>query len=84
MALPLEDSPGVSIAKEFDKAFQWGLGMVLQAIPDVDRFDLTDYVANGFDVGGIQLTGTGLYLVGYMLLWLVLAFYLIRSREVAA
>jgi ABC-type transport system involved in multi-copper enzyme maturation permease subunit len=84
MALPLEDSPGVSIAKEFDKAFQWGLGMVLHAIPDVDRFDLTDYVANGFDVGGIQLTGTGLYLAGYMLLWLVLAFYLIRSREVAA
>jgi ABC-type transport system involved in multi-copper enzyme maturation permease subunit len=84
LALPLEDSPGVSIAKEFDKAFQWGLGMVLQAIPDVDRFDLTDYVANGFDVGGVQLTGTGLYLAGYMLLWLVLAFYLIRSREVAA
>jgi hypothetical protein len=84
LALPLEDSPGVSIAKEFDKAFQWALGMVLQAIPDVDRFDLTDYVANGFDVGGVQLTGTGLYLAGYMLLWLVLAFYLIRSREVAA
>jgi ABC-type transport system involved in multi-copper enzyme maturation permease subunit len=84
LALPLEDSPGVSIAKEFDKIFQWGLGTVLQAIPDVDRFDLTDYVANGFDVGGIQLTGTGLYLAGYMLLWLVLAFYLIRSREVAA
>ena len=84
LALPLEDTPGVSIAKEIDKVFQWTLGLGLHAIPDVDRFDLTDHVANGFDVGGVLLTGTGLYLAGYMLLWLVLAFYLIRSREVAA
>jgi ABC-type transport system involved in multi-copper enzyme maturation permease subunit len=83
-AMPLEDTPVVSLAKNADRAFQALLGMFLNAIPDVDRFDLTDYVAQGFDVGGIQLAGTGLYLVAYLLLWLVLAFYLIKSREIAA
>jgi ABC-type transport system involved in multi-copper enzyme maturation permease subunit len=83
-AMPLEETPVVSIAKQTDQFFQWMMGLVLKAIPNVDRFDLSDHVAQGFDVSGRLLAGAGLYLVAYLLLWLVLAYYLIRSREVAA
>jgi hypothetical protein len=53
-------------------------------IPDVDRMDLTNFVAEGFDISGMQLLLTGIMLVGYLLPWLLLAYYLIRSREVAS
>ena len=33
-----------------DRVFTWVLGRLLNLIPDVNRFDLHMYVANGFDV----------------------------------
>jgi hypothetical protein len=56
----------------------------LNVIPRVDVFDLTDYVAEGFDISGSGLLLHGVVLVGYLLPCLVLAFYLMRAREVAA
>jgi hypothetical protein len=83
-AMPLDKSPIVSVAQITDAAFEWVLGRFLNVIPDVDRFDLTDHIAEGFDISGIQLLLTGLLLAAYLLPWAVLAFYLIRSREVAS
>lgn len=81
---PLDPSPVVAVLKQADVGFERLVGGFLNMIPDVDRFDLTDHVANGFDISPVQLLTVGLLLVAYLLPWLVLAFYLIRSREVAS
>jgi len=83
-ATPMDQSPGVLLAMQTDKAFQVLIGRLLSMIPDVDRMDLTNFVAEGFDISGTQLLLTGIMLVGYLLPWLLLAYYLIRSREVAS
>jgi hypothetical protein len=68
----------------FDPAFRWTMGRVFDLIPDVDRFDLTLFVAEGFDVSVGQLFVAFLLLLGYLLPWAVLAFYLLKWREVAS
>ncbi len=58
--------------------------LVLYIIPDVDRFEFTTYVAEGFNISGEQLLMSFLLLVGYILPWMVLAYYMIKWREVAS
>jgi hypothetical protein len=53
-------------------------------IPDVDRFDLTNYVAEGFNITTEQMITSGAYLFIYLLPWAVLAYFLIKWREVAS
>jgi hypothetical protein len=68
-----------------DQAYSSALGVVLHLIPNVDRYDLTNHVAEGFDIsGGLLLWDNLLPLAGFLLPCAVLAFYLIRSREIAA
>jgi hypothetical protein len=83
-AFPMDPSPAVNAAVVLDKGFEWLLRRFLNMIPDVERFDLTDHVAEGFDISAPQLLMTGLLLAGYLLPWAVLAYYLMRSREIAA
>ena len=56
---------------------------VLHVIPDVDRFDLTPWVAEGFNISGGQIFLNFLLLVGYLLPWGLLGYYLIKWREIA-
>jgi ABC-type transport system involved in multi-copper enzyme maturation permease subunit len=81
---PLDQSPGIIFAEQSDKVVQWILDRIMNMIPDVDRFDLTNYVAEGFNVGGTHLLMTAIMLAGYLLPWLLLAYYLMKSREVAS
>ena len=60
------------------------MGRVFVLIPDVDRFDLTLFVSEGFDVSFSQLLVTLLLLFAYLLPWAVLAYYLLKWREVAS
>src|SRR5262249_3714846 len=83
-SLPLDQSPLVSVVQNADKVLEWFLARFINLIPDVDRYDLTDFVADGFNISGLQLALTGLLLVGYLLPWVVLAYYLMRAREVAS
>jgi hypothetical protein len=83
VALPLEGSPVATLAKNVDKGFEAGMRVILQVIPNVDRFDFTDYVGEGFNISWVHLLMTGLALVAYLLPWLILAYYLMRSREIA-
>ena len=68
-----------------DEGFRWLLRRALTLIPDASRYDLHPYVANGFDisVSRILLTDNFLPLVGYLVPWFILAFYLINYREIA-
>jgi hypothetical protein len=81
----IADNPTARAADRVDIVFRWLIRRVLELIPDVQRFDLTDYVAEGFNISGPQLLISTIFLVVYYLLpCAVLAFYLIRWREVAS
>jgi hypothetical protein len=82
---PLQETPGASLLQGFDAAYLWVLRRLVNLVPDVNRFDLHSYVANGFDIGWsrILLVDNFLPLVGYLIPWAVLAYYLMNSREIA-
>jgi len=85
MVAPLEESPGVTVIQGFDVVFRWQLRRILTLIPDAARFDLHPYVANGFDISAsrILFVDNFLPLLGYLIPWFVLAYYLINYREIA-
>ncbi len=84
-AMALDRTPMVILAQNADKyVSQNAMALVLHLIPDVDRLDFTRHVAEGFDVGASQLAITVIFLAGYLVPWMILGYYLMRSREVAA
>jgi ABC-type transport system involved in multi-copper enzyme maturation permease subunit len=85
MVMPLDESPTTAVIRGVDEGFRWVLRRVMAIIPDSSRFDLHPYVANGFDisVSDILVADNLLPLVGYLVPWFILAFYLINYREIA-
>jgi ABC-type transport system involved in multi-copper enzyme maturation permease subunit len=71
------------IVSASDDVFRFVFRRLLHVIPDVDRFDMTNYVAEGFNISGQQMLMAALLLIGYLLPWAVLAYYLMKWREVA-
>jgi len=53
-------------------------------IPDVEAFTWTNFVAEGFNVNAEYLVVNLLVTVGYLLPWGILAYYLMKSREIAS
>jgi hypothetical protein len=84
MVAQLEETTTLRVATGSDTAFRWFLNLVLKVIPDVDRYDLTSYVAEGFNIPVDQLLVKLIILLAYLLPWAVLAYYLIKWREIAA
>ncbi len=82
---PIDQSPAHSLIKGVDMVFSWWVGRFLALVPDVNRYDLHQYVANGFDISWshVLLIDNLLPLVGYLLPWAVLAYYLMKYREIA-
>jgi hypothetical protein len=83
LVTPLEETATVQISTGLDEVFSWLLRRVMDLIPDVTRFSFTDYVAEGVAISGGEIIVTLLLLVGYVLPWTVLAYYLLRWREIA-
>jgi ABC-2 family transporter protein len=86
---PLDDTAAsVKLALGADKVLIWVLRRILNLLPDLSRFDMTGYVAQGFDIAFFfrddSLALRAALLFAYLLPWAVLAYYLMRSREVAA
>lgn len=82
--IQLEDSTAATAANYFDYVSRWFIRRVLDIIPDVDRYNLTTYVGEGFNIPLSQLLLDGYLLARYLLPWIVLAYYLIKWREIAA
>jgi hypothetical protein len=80
---PLSDTPGAKIAQSLDPVFEFGLRRILNFIPDVNSYDWTPYVTNGFNIDAGDLFLTTLFLAGYLLPWGLLGYHLIKSREIA-
>jgi hypothetical protein len=84
LVTPLDPTPDANLAFGTDQVYRWILRRFLDVIPDVDRFDFTDYVAEGFNISmSHTVLVTGLMLLGYLLPWAILGYYLMKSREIA-
>jgi hypothetical protein len=83
-ATPLDETTTAKVATVSDVAFRWFIRRVLDFLPDVDRFGMFNYVAEGFNIGGPQLILYFLLLVSYLLPFAVLAYYLMKWREIAS
>ena len=66
-----------------DVMFQWLIRRLENVIPDVEGYAWSHFVREGFNVNFEFLAMNAICLVGYLLPWTMLAFYLLRSREVA-
>ncbi len=80
----LDPSTSTEVATGIDEAFSWGLRRVLNLIPDVANYSFTDFVAEGVSIHADQMAMAFLILLGYLLPWAVLAYYLLKWREVAS
>jgi hypothetical protein len=81
----MEESPIGSFIRGVDEIYRFIFRLVLNIFPDISRYDLHAYVANGFDISWSQVLFLDnlLPLLGYVLPCAVLAFYLMKFREVA-
>lgn len=84
-ANPLDASPTTSLINAVDDIYRVFMKAFLNIIPDVDRYDLHLYVANGFDISWmpVLLLDNLLPLLAYLVPCGVLGFYLMKFREVA-
>jgi len=80
---PLDNTPGSSVAKVADEGWRRLFGIVKNIFPDVERFDWSAYVAEGFNVPTGAMALNALMLAGYLLPWMVLGYLLMKSREIA-
>jgi ABC-type transport system involved in multi-copper enzyme maturation permease subunit len=84
LVTPIPPSAGKDLALFFDTSYQWLLRRVIDIFPDVERFSWSEYVATGFSIPWSELVVSTVLMGLYLLPWAVLAYYLMKSREVAA
>jgi hypothetical protein len=80
----LEATAGVRTAQGLDTPAAWVFRQIMNVIPDIDAFTWTHYLKEGYNVNVEFLVMNFIVLFGYILPWGVLAYYLLRNREVAA
>jgi hypothetical protein len=78
------DTPTMRFGQGIDSVLRWILSrFIVKVFPDVSAFDLKDYVAQGFDISASQLLVDTVQMSVYLLPFALLAYYLLRAREVA-
>jgi ABC-type transport system involved in multi-copper enzyme maturation permease subunit len=81
---PLEQTTALTVGQQLDVVYSWALAFVRKMLPNAHQFNLSQYVADGFDIPWSVLLGENLLpLLGFLVPWAVLAYYLMNSREVA-
>jgi hypothetical protein len=81
---PTSDSAGIKALIFADKGFAWLVRRVQNLVPDVESFSWGHFVSEGFNINTEYLVVNLLVTFGYLLPWAILAYYLMKSREVAA
>ncbi|HEV3385067.1 MAG TPA: hypothetical protein VG097_09630 [Gemmata sp.] len=81
---PLAETGSVKALLFGDKSWAWVIRRIQNLIPDVDAFSWSAFVSEGFNVNTEYLVVNVLVTIGYILPWGILAYYLMKSREVAA
>lgn len=83
-ATPLENSPVVSVVLFADDIFRWFVRRFFNIVPDIDRFVWANYVSEGFSIRPELMAVNILFLIGYLLPWFLIGYYLLKTREIAA
>jgi hypothetical protein len=81
---PLEETSAMKFAGYSDDVYRWIVRTFMNVLPDVERFNFSDLVGEGFNIGASQLGMTALLLAGYVFLCALAGFYLIKWREIAS
>ncbi|MCS7021451.1 MAG: hypothetical protein NZU63_06450 [Gemmataceae bacterium] len=81
---PLSESVASRAVTLFDRFSAWIFRRIQNVIPDMESFNWSHFVAEGFNVSSEYLIVNLLTTLGYLLPWGILAYYLIKTREVAA
>lgn len=76
-------NPLTRVAEGGDTAFAWVVRRFINLVPDLEAYRWTHFLSEGFNIPAEYLVMNVVVLVGYLLPWFVLGFFLIRSREVA-
>lgn len=83
--LELPDNIGIKLMKGIDNVMLGGLWLMQHLIPDLDSFDMSPYVANGFDVPwGVAMSRSLAVTVGYLIPCLLVGYYSLTLRELEA
>lgn len=81
---PFGDTSSAKAVLIADRGWSWVVRRIQNVIPDVESFTWTHFVSEGFNVNVEYLSINLLMLLGYLFPWAVLAYYLLKSREVAS
>jgi hypothetical protein len=81
--IPLEETTQ-KIVTVYDEFFRVLMRCVMIVLPDVNRFNLSDFVSEGFNISPTNLLMNMLLLLGFLIPLAILAYYLLRGREVAS
>jgi hypothetical protein len=81
---PAAETAGTRVLQGLDVGGAWLFRRIQNMIPDVESFTWTHFVSEGFNINTEYLVVNLLVTFGYLLPWAVLAYYLMKSREVAA
>ncbi len=84
-AAELDEGPTKTVVLTADEIYRWWLRRFLNLVPEVSRYDLHPYVANGFDISWTRVLFLDnlVPLAGHLFPWAILAFYLMKYREIA-
>ena len=84
LSTQLEDTTTNQVAFRSDELYRAGMRVVLDMLPDMERFDFSIYVAEGFDISWGLIGSTFVFLLAYLIPWVILGYYLLRWREIAS
>lgn len=82
---PLPENIGTKIIKALDEGAFGGLAVIRNVIPDFRHFNMTEYVANGFDVpfndASAAVLPSIVTAVGFLIPCIVLGYFSLQLRE---
>lgn len=80
---PTQDSAGIRVINILDQFWAWTVRRIQNLVPDVESLSWSHYLSEGYNVNTEFLLVNLMVTIGYLLPWGVLAYYLLKSREVA-
>lgn len=81
---PTSESAAAKLAERGDLGFAWLMSRFQNLIPNIESLSWTEFVKEGFNINFEYLVINLLVLIGYLLPWGLLAYYLMKSREIAS
>ncbi len=92
--MPLQTGAGVeldlgnktleNVIKQIDKGIMFTLWTMVQAIPSLDQFNTSEFVANGYNIFGGLVARHITMTLAYFLMTSIIAYFFLKTRELAA